>query len=171
MRIRGDAVYVLLAFTMTCAGCATSPEVQEQTQATEAKIESILSQPLDAAEYGATKRCLAGNEYRDFRVLDDQRILFDGRRGKLWLNTLRMRCPELRGATVLRVKSISTFGRICDMDSFQPGDWFGWPWYRRWPWSWGSRSGTGMTCSLGSFQPVTDAQVAAMEVAIGRGSR
>ncbi|MCB1684364.1 MAG: hypothetical protein KDI31_07760 [Pseudomonadales bacterium] len=157
-----------LILVLACAGCATSPEVQERTRATEEEIESILSQPLEAAEYGETKRCLAGNEYRNFRVLDDQRILFEGRGGKFWLNTLRTRCPDLRFATALRVKSMYSYGRICDMDTFQPTDWFDWPWYRRWPWDWRNRPGTGMTCSLGKFQPVTGAQVESIEAALRR---
>lgn len=161
-------VYAILALTLVCASCATSPAVQESNRTTEEEIEFILSQPLDVAEYGETKRCLAGSQYQDFRVLGDQRILFEGRRGKLWLNTLRMRCPDLRFATVLRVKSIYSYGRICDMDSFQPGDWFDWPWYRRWPWHWGNRWGAGMTCSLGKFQPVTETQVEAIEAALKR---
>lgn len=157
-----------LALTLFCAGCAASPEAQDHTRANEEEIESILSEPLDAAEYGETKRCLAGNEYRDFRVLDDKRILFEGRSGKFWLNTLRTRCPDLRFATALRVKSMYSYGRICDMDSFQPADLFDWPWYRRWPWDWRNRWSTGMTCSLGRFQPVTEAQVESIETALKR---
>lgn len=157
-----------LIFLLACAGCATSPDAQQRTQATEEAIDAILSQPLDVAEYGESKRCLAGNEYRNFRVLDDQRILFEGRGGRLWLNTLRTRCPDLRFATALRVKSMYSYGRICDMDSFQPTDWFDWPWYRRWPWDWSGRRNTGMNCSLGKFQPVSEAQVEAIEAALKR---
>ncbi len=161
-------VFAILAFALVCEGCATSPEVQERTAATEDELESILRQPLDPGEYVEPKRCLSGSDYRGFRVVDDQRILFEGRGGKFWLNTLRTRCPDLRFATVLRVNSIYGFGRICDMDSFQPGDWFEWPWYRRWPWHWGRRWDMGMTCSLGKFQPVTEAQVEAIEAALKR---
>lgn len=81
-------VYLLIA------GCATSPAVLEQQQKTEEDIATILSQPLDAAEYGEPENCLTSAQYRDFSVLDDQRIVFEGSRGRLWLNQLRMRCPE-----------------------------------------------------------------------------
>lgn len=90
------AIYTLLAVSLLFAGCATSPEVEGQRQEIEAVIASILSEPLDPEIYGETKRCLADQEYRNFRVLDDRRLLFEGRRDKLWLNTLRMRCPDLR---------------------------------------------------------------------------
>jgi len=160
------AACLITVVAVFCGGCATSPEAAQETQATEEQIDSILSQPLDAAEYGEPKCCLTGSEYRNFRVLDDQRIVFEGSRGRLWLNTLRMPCPDLRFATALRVKSIYSYGRICDMDSFKPGDWFDWPWYRRSPWTWGSRWGTGLTCSLGKFQPVNEGQVSAIEAAL-----
>ena len=159
------------AMTMACAAllllasCATSPEVESRRQAIEADIESILSIPLDPAEFGATKRCLADQEYRNFRALDDRRILFEGRRGKLWINTLRTRCPDLRFGDILIVKSFSGT-RMCDMDTFQVADWFGWPWYRRWPWHCGGSWGMGAHCSLGKFQPVTEEQVAEIEAVL-----
>ena len=145
--------FVVVALTVFgLVGCATSNRFENQRVAREQHIETILSEPLDAAEYGQTKRCLAAHEYRDFRVLDDQRIVFEGRRGRLWLNTLRTRCPDLRYANVLAIQSISAMGRICDMDSFRAGDWFDWPWYRRWPWRWGPAWGTKVICSLGTFR-------------------
>lgn len=143
------------------AGCATSPEVQDRRQAIEADIEEILSLPLDPAEYGEVKRCLADRDFRNFHPLDDRRILFEGRRGKLWVNTLRGRCFDLRHGDVLIVRQFSGT-RMCDMDRFQVTDWFDWPWYRRWPWQWGAW-GTGPSCTLGKFQPVTEAQVQEIE--------
>lgn len=140
----------------------TSPEAEERRQAIESDIADILSVQLDPAEFGETRRCLADSEYRSFRALDDRRILFEGRRGRLWLNTLRTHCPDLRFGDVLVVRSFSAM-RMCDMDSFQVTDWFDWPWYRRWPWHWGGNWGMGTPCSLGRFQPVTEAQVEEIE--------
>lgn len=159
------AIYTLLAVSLLFAGCATSPEVEGQRQEIEAVIASILSEPLDPEIYGETKRCLADQEYRNFRVLDDRRLLFEGRRDKLWLNTLRMRCPDLRHHSVLVVRSFSA-RRMCDMDTFQASDWFDWPWYRQWPWRWWSTWGMGMNCTLGKFQPVTGSQVAEIEAVL-----
>ena len=160
------AITMACAAFLLCAGCATSPEVESRRQAIEADIESILSQPLDPAEFGETKRCLADHEYRNFRALDDKHILFDGRRGKQWINTLRSRCPDLRYGDVLVVRSFSST-RMCDMDRFQVADWFDWPWYRRWrPWHWGGDWGMGIPCSLGKFQPVTKGQVAEIEAVL-----
>ncbi len=75
------------------------------------------------------------------------------------MNTLRQRCPDLRFGDVLVVRSFSTM-RLWDLDRFQVTDGFRWPRYRRWPWRWGQTWHTGMTCTLGRFQPVTEVQVA-----------
>lgn len=148
-----------------CAACATSPEVESRRQAIEADIDMILSEPLDAAQFGETKRCLADREYRNFRALDDKRLLFEGRGDELWLSTLRTRCPDLRHGSVLRVNSFS-WARICDGDSFVVGEWFDWPWYRRWPWHWSGSWGMSAACSLGKFQPVTKTQVSEIEAVL-----
>ncbi len=155
-----------LSAALFFAGCAVSPEMEARRQAVEKNIETILSEPIDAEQARKVQRCLTDRDNRNFRVLDDRRILFEGRRGELWLNTLRARCPDLRHSTVLQVRSYSSIGRICEADSFMAGDWFDWPWYRRWPWQWGSRWGTGVACTLGEFQPVTEAQVQAIEAAL-----
>jgi hypothetical protein len=160
------SVFTVLCIALLCTSCAISPEAEERRQAAEREIERILSQPVDAGRYGTTQRCLSSQEYRSFRALDNRRILFEGRSGQLWLNTLRTVCLDLRDATVLGVRSYSPVRRICDLDTFQAGDWFDWPWYRRWPWTWGTRWRTGTPCTLGQFQPVTRAQVEAIEAAI-----
>ena len=164
----GTIKYVICttsAVLLLCAGCATSPDVVSQRQIADAKINAILSVQLDPAEYGEIKRCLADREYRNFSVLDDRHILFEGLRGKMWVNTLRASCPDLRYGSMIVVKSFS-WSRICDTDSFQAGDWFDRPMYRRWPWQWGGSWGMGMQCSLGKFQPVTKDQVEEIKAAV-----
>ena len=119
MKINGLFVCVTLALMLACAGCATSPEDQERARATAEEVESILSQPLDSSEYGQTKRCLAGSEYRDFRVLDDQRICRGSAREALAQYPAHA-LPRLTIRYGAAVKSIYSYGRICDMDSFSP---------------------------------------------------
>ena len=164
-----DAVKIIVGVTCTVslliASCATSPEAEERRLQKEASIAEILSQPLDPAEYGETKRCLSDAEYRSFRALDDRHILFEGRRNRLWVNTLRAPCPDLRHGDVLIVRQFSS-SRMCYMDSFEVADWFQWPWYRRWPWTWGTSFGVGMRCTLGEFQPVSQVQVDEIDAVI-----
>ncbi|MCP5091233.1 MAG: hypothetical protein GY949_09950, partial [Gammaproteobacteria bacterium] len=73
---------------MFCAACAVSPEAESRRQAMEADIDEILAYELDPAEFGETKRCLSDHDFRNFRPLGDRHILFEGRRDKLWINTL-----------------------------------------------------------------------------------
>ena len=156
-----------LAACLLLSGCAVSPEVEEARLQREADIQEILSYELDPAEYGKTKRCLADSEYRTFKAIGNQHMLFYGRRDKQWISKLRHSCPDLRWGDVLAVESFSS-NRICDMDKFSVGEWFDWPWYRRWPWNWGRSWHTGMTCTFGPFQPVTMEQVAEIEAVLDR---
>ncbi len=135
--------------------------------AAEADIDAILSVQFDPAKYGETRRCLADREYRSFRPLGDRHILFDGSRGRLWINILQHRCSDLRYGDVVVVRPFGGM-RMCQMDQFQVADWFDWPWYRRWPWHWGPSWGTGIRRALGEFQPVTAEQVAEIEAVLQR---
>lgn len=157
---------IVLSCASIFAGCASSPEAEFEQAAREARIEEILSAPLDEEEYGPVKRCLRKTEYRNFRALDDRHILFEGSRGRYWVNTLRTRCSDLRHGTTLVVRSFSSMGQLCDADRFEASEWFDWPWYRRWPWSWQSSWSTGMTCALGKFQPVSETQAKALREAV-----
>ena len=156
---RSQARIAVLLFSLCfLVSCAASPEVESRRLAREARISEILAQPDAAAELGPVKRCLSSNDYRRYSALDDRYLLFEGRRDKFWVSTLPRRCPDLRFGDVLVVRSFSSL-RICDRDTFVTTEWFDWPWYRRWPWRWGTAWGTGMSCTLGKFQPVTAEQV------------
>jgi hypothetical protein len=157
-----------LSFLMLTAACAVSPEKQARQAAIDADIDRILSAPVEEGQEVEMLRCLSDNQYRGFRALDDRHILFEGRGDRLWINKLRTRCPDLRNATILRVRSAGMVGRTCDGDQFVASDWFYWPWYRRWPWRWGTSWGTGAVCVLGKFQPVTDEQLEAVETVLER---
>jgi len=159
------AIPVALVGTLLFVGCASSPELERQRETKEADIAAILNVKLDPAEFGENKRCLRDQEYQNFRPLDDQHVLFTGRGDKLWINTLRSRCMDLRHGDVLVVRSFSST-QMCDADQFEATDWFDWPWYRRVPWHSHTHWGTGPTCVLGTFQPVTKAQVAEIEAII-----
>lgn len=167
MSTKRCVIWTVAVALLLFAGCATSPEAGNRRAAMQADIDEILS--LSAASgLGEAERCLSDHEYRYFRPLGDQYLLFEGRRGKLWVNKLRMRCPDLRYGHVMMIEPFSST-RMCDADRFQVSDWFYWPWYRRWrPWHWRPSWGTGFYCSLGSFYPVTEGQVAEIEAIIRR---
>ncbi len=156
-----------LTFTLTgalaflIAGCAVSPEVEERRAAIEADIDEILSLSLDVEEYGEPKRCLSEAQYRSFDALGDRHILFEGTRDRLWVNTLRGRCIDLRHGDVLVTRQFQT-RRLCKDDQFAVAEYFEWPYYQRWPWNWG-RWPAGPVCILGEFQPVSREQVDEIE--------
>ncbi len=158
----------MLIVVLSLTGCAVSPEAEQRRRLMEEGIDLILAEPLDEEQYGKTERCLTGTAYRNLRILDDRRILFEGRGDRLWLNTLRSRCPDLRHSSVIIVRPTLSLGRLCAMDTFYVSDWFYWPWYRRWPWYWGWGWGASASCTLGEFQPVTESQAERIEEAVKR---
>jgi hypothetical protein len=149
------------AATLALAGCATSPETKERDLQKQASIAEILAEELDPAEFGETKRCLSDAEFTTYRALDDRHLLFEGRQNRLWVNTLRSSCPDLRHGDILVVRRYGG-SRMCDADQFQATDWFDWPGNRRSPDGWG----TGIRCVLGKFQPVTQQQVDEIEAVL-----
>ncbi len=163
MNSRRFAVFATAALLLV-AGCASSPQDEDRRKAIEADILDILT--LSAGEDGKPLRCLSDVRYRGMRPLDEKHLLFTGKAGRQWVNVLRHRCSDLRHGSVLRVRSHS-FSQICSADRFAVDDWFEWPWYSRAPWHWGAWS-TGITCTLGSFYPVTQGQVEEIEAVIRR---
>lgn len=150
----------VLAAAALLGGCAASPPDPEQQARTEARLQEILSEPLDPEEYGEPRRCISRLTYRDFDPIGDRYLVFEGSHDRLWLNELRGRCPGLRRSNALIFEMRGM--QICDMDQFKITDWFIWSRYRRWPWHWID----GVPCTLGKFQPVTAAQVEAVRAAL-----
>jgi hypothetical protein len=151
MHIRKFEDWVLIAAISLLAGCATpSPLAESQKQAVEADIDEILTYEVDPTEVGEPKRCLSENAYRSYRALGDRHLLFEGRNDKQWINVLRSRCSELRRGDMFVIKRSSS-SQMCSQDRFQVAD----PLITD---SWRDL-GTGPTCVLGEFKPVTKAQV------------
>ena len=141
------------AVLLAVGGCATSPEDDSRRQNMEADIDEILAYELDKTEFGDPKNCLSTNEYRSFRALGNRHLLFEGRRGKQWVNVLRGRCPGLRDDSTFIMKPF-TGGRTCDKDRFEVID--------RTDISL-SQGIVGPTCVLGEFKPVAKAQLEEIE--------
>lgn len=162
------AAGIILALAIV-AGCAVSPETAERRAAIEADINEILSLSVDEDGDSLAQDCLREVDYRSFRALDDRYVLFEGRGDEMWVNKLKTRCLDLdlHAGSLIAVRSFSSL-RICENDSFIVSDWFDYPWYRRWPWHWGSPVGPGVQCVLGEFVPVSEDQVAEIEAALER---
>ena len=161
MKVRLGAALLLL-WLVVSVGCASSQQAQEEAQAKADRVEAILTQAPDDGEYAAAERCLSAHQYRSIRILDDRHIVFEGRRGQHWLNTLPMRCPGLRPGSTVATETRTNINSLCKLDSIAVYDWMDIGWHRRWPWPWGS----GPKCALGEFQPITDLQLEAIKAAL-----
>ena len=151
MHIRKFDGWVLIAAIFLLAGCATpSPLAESQKQAVEADIDEILAYKVDPTEVGEPKRCLSETAYRDYRALGERHLLFEGRNDKQWINVLRSRCSDLKRGGIFVMKPTAG-GQLCNLDQFHVVDRIG-------TISWRDL-GTGPTCALGEFKPVTKAQV------------
>jgi hypothetical protein len=161
----------LLTLAVTLSACAAAPPEGEEQPQIEEDLATILSEPLDAEEYGESQRCVSSLALRNFELLGDRHILFEGPRGRYWLNELRMRCPGLRSgpASALVFDSRGGGAQVCSLDRFAVTPWFYDPRPRRW---WQRRSAfdrglppDAIPCTLGAFQPISADQAEAIRAA------
>jgi len=152
--------WLALALTaLLVSGCGSSPPDPAKAEQTEA-LEDILSQPLDAEEYGKPRRCISQYAYRDFEPLGERFLVFEGPGGKVWLNELRGRCPGLDRGCALAFRNRGF--QLCELDQFKVTDVFAWERYQRWPWNWMD----GIPCTLGKFQPISNEQLEALRATL-----
>lgn len=102
----------LLITTLLLAACGIKGETAKTPPPT---VEEVLASSLSATDYGKPERCLQTSEYTRIEVLDKKHLLFEGRGGKYWLNTLRNECPGLRKGAVLQLDL--TTNRVCNLDT------------------------------------------------------
>ena len=124
-------------------------------------IETILTQPLGQDEYVEGERCLSRYNYHSVEIIDDQHVLFRGRRGKAWLNVLRSRCVGLRRHDIPRFEFRAS-SQLCSLDTFVGLDS-----------NFSGFSRSSAPCALGDFQPVSEEQVALIKATVEsrRGNR
>ncbi len=144
---------LFLGFSLITGCASTTPESSTAKQQAEEDIASILSHPLSEKAYDEGVRCLPSMNYHSVKILDDQRLVFEGLGDKRWLNQLRNRCPGLRPGDTLRFEL--TGSRLCEMDTVVAIDRFLYFWER-----------TSATCMLGKFEPVTPDQIDAIKAAL-----
>ncbi|MDJ0909559.1 MAG: hypothetical protein QNI99_10210 [Woeseiaceae bacterium] len=148
-------ILLIGSFALIVSGCASNEEIVERRAAINADIDEILSLTLESEDFGEPERCITESQYRNFELLGDRYMLFEGSRDRLWINTLRGRCVEHTSADVLITRPFSA-RRLCDGDRFEVTDWFDLPRSV-------GRLPSGPTCSFGKFQPVSQGQVDEIE--------
>ena len=113
-------VLILWCFLTALAGAvlAAEPDTSgdEEQETPVEDIETILTQPLGQDEYVEAERCLSKFSFNQVEIIDDQHVLFRGRRGKAWLNTLRSRCVGLRRHDIPRLEYRSS-SQLCNLDT------------------------------------------------------
>jgi hypothetical protein len=155
MATRHYSACTVIAALLVLAGCASSPEAEEERLAKEADIDEIVNYKLDASEVGEDMKCLTNREYRSFRALGTRHLLFEGKKDKQWINVLRGRCTNLRFHNVFIMKPSSS-GRLCDMDRFEVAN-------RGDAAALQNIAAAGGNCILGVFKPAVKMQVEEIE--------
>jgi len=123
----------------------------------DAQVASILDNPLPESNYVQAQRCLPTGMNQHVDVLDSRHLLFRGNRDVFWLNQLRINCTGLTGDAVLVFDMRDR--RLCDMGGF-----------RSVPRSGSMGADFGVSCLLGPFEPITQAQAEQLRRALARGA-
>ena len=90
---------------------------QASTQDATLDVAAILANPLTEDDYRETSNCLRIRAIDDVEILDDNVVLFHGRRRELWLNQLSSQCLGLEPDMVVNLHSFG--GTICRLDRFR----------------------------------------------------
>lgn len=156
----GSACALVFAFWSAHAISYAAPPGASTSSRTEldAKVASILDNPLPDSDYVQTRRCLPPGTDQHVEVLDSRRLLFGGNRGAFWLNQLRFNCVGLVDDDVLVFEMRDR--RLCDMDGF-----------RGVPRNSSMGAGFGIRCTLGHFESITTVQARQLREALVRSAR
>lgn len=153
--MRSTIALLLIAALGATARAAdeAAPTGEEQPIADPAPVdlEEILSNPLDDDDYRERSACVWRRTVEHVEVLDETLVVFEGRRGELWLNQLSSQCYGLEADMILQFKVRG--GSYCNLDSFR-----GIPKYDLVP--------VTAQCTLGSFATVDEVQLEAIRIAV-----
>ncbi len=119
--LHGRRLIILVsALAVALSACASRPEEKGEAEEKPLTVEEVLATTLGEEAYGNVERCLPQHAYDRTEVLDQQHILFWGRGGKAWLNTLSAKCPGLRKRDTLTFEL--TQSQLCRMDTVSSVD-------------------------------------------------
>jgi hypothetical protein len=151
---------------------ADAPE--EEQDDLEAAVSEILSRPVDDDDYGEAERCISSAQYRTIEVLDERRVAFVGRGGRIWLNQLRTVCAGLHRRHAIELHSSGM--RTCRQDAFYGVDALAHGFMRRdvlgRPDPLGAHAARQTPrCLLGDFERISEEQLALLKEALDDDSR
>ena len=125
---------------------------QASTQDATLDVAAILANPLTEDDYRETRNCLRIRDIDDVEILDDNVVMFHGRRRELWLNQLSSQCLGLEPDMVVNLHSFG--GTICRLDRFRGRQRF--------------QPLVAITaeCRLGTFETIDELQAEALRAAV-----
>ena len=154
--------FTLFLFAATGLGAQNADETAEvDSEVTTADpasldLDEILSNPLTEGDYREQSSCIRHREVEHVEVLDETLVVFEGRRGELWLNQLTSQCYRLEAEMTLSFPIRG--GTYCRLDPFR-----GIPKYDVVPLT--------PVCTLGSFERVDEVQLEALRIAVAERQR
>jgi hypothetical protein len=147
----------ILVLCLSVPGLIHATEAEAEAVAKESsaeELEKVLSQTLDDSEYVDEKRCLRSHEYNKVEIINSGHLVFKGRKNRIWLNTLRNNCSGLRKGMAMQFEMHGR--RVCRLDFFKGIR------------SFNDRHTPTATCTLGSFEQVTEEQLALLEESLAK---
>lgn len=154
------ALVLIGSFAVAAPGEQAQESTAEEQDATPAPpaidLDEILTNPLAEGDYREQSSCIWHRAVERVEVLDETLIVFEGRRGELWINQLTNQCYRLEADMVLsfRVRG----GNYCRLDAFR-----GIPKYDIVP--------VTPVCTLGAFERVDEVQLDALRIAVAERQR
>lgn len=111
-----------------------------------------LGSAADEESFDRTpQHCLSTIRIDRTDAVDDQHILFYLRGGKVFVNSLPQKCPQLKKENRIMYRVTTT--RLCNLDTITVLE------------QWAGQLTPGFTCPLGSFYPVTKEEARDMKAA------
>ena len=129
-----------------------APAKQASAQDATLDVAAILANPLTEDDYRETSNCLRIRDIDDVEILDDNIVLFHGRRRELWLNQLSRQCLGLDPEMIVNLRGFG--GTICRLDRFHGRHRFE------------PLVPITAECRLGTFETIDDLQVEALRAAV-----
>ena len=143
----------LLAASTALAEEATtdSPTDQPPAKAEPVDVAAILSGELTTDDYVDGQMCINPRDLDKIEVLDENLVLFHGRRGEIWLNQLSSQCLGLDADMMLDIRSYG--GNFCRLDRFRGTSRFD------------TFLGLTAECRLGTFERIEEPHAEALRTA------
>lgn len=140
----------LAGLSLSATASAAQVSSEEQASSSDSAeagptLEQILNQDPQKEDYVEERNCLSVHRIRTVKVLDDQHVVFETRRGKRYLVQFKHRCFGLKANRPISYEVNSS--QVCKFDSIRGLENFG------------GRLQPGQRCQIPGFQSISEEQV------------